>query len=474
MKYIFIDRSRGLLRAVIMKNDDLKEIFLKKDGETYPGEIYKGVVKNVVPAIKCAFIDIGSDRNAYMYIDSRFKNISLKKGEEILVQVVKEDLGKKGPKVMSSVALPGKYCVLNNFDRNIEFSRRISDSEFKENVLRYLKRPEGMGVMIRTEAQNMTTDIIQDELDELHKIYRNIIRKTKYSLKPGLIFDNGGLVKKILRDKLETSDFKIYASDKNDYENIKYFLRRYNYAENKVEFYSGARNLFSCYNIENKILNLRNRKVYLKCGGYIVIDRTEAMYVIDVNSGKNVKNRSMEKTVFTTNFQAAEEIVRQIRLRNLSGIILIDFIDMDKIENKLKIIDILKVGFNDDKNKTIVYPFTELNLVQIARKRSGRPISDYIDEDCGYCGGRGRRIKLAYMSMLIGNEIDKMDEMNIHIQIGDNYKKDIEENRGSFLKNIDSCGKNIYLTYGHGEYFKMEALVFPNQIQHFQKFKLEL
>lgn len=474
MKNIFIDRSGELLRIVIMDNDILKEIFFKKNSEVYTGEIYKGIVKNIVPAIKCVFIDIGINKNAYMYTDSRFKNTNLKKGEEVLVQVVKEDIGKKGPKVMNSSALPGKYCVLNNFDRSIEFSRKISDSEFKNNVIRNLKLPEDMGVMIRTEARNMPIDIVQDELNGLYETYMDIIRKSKYSSKPGLIFDGGGLIEKILRDKLETSDFRIYTNNKNDYENIRYFLKRYNYAENKVEFYSEGRSLFGFYDIENKILALRNKRVYLKCGGYIVIDRTEAMYVIDVNSGKNVKNRSMEKTVFTTNFQAAEEIARQVRLRNLSGIILIDFIDMDKVENKRKIIDALKTGFDDDKNKTIVYPFTELNLVQIARKRSGRSISDYIDEDCIYCSGTGHRIKLSYVSMLIGNEIGKLDEMNIHIQIGDNYKKDIEENVGLFLESIGGRDKNIYVTYGHGEYFKIEALVFSSQIHDFQKFKLQI
>ncbi|MCH3964723.1 MAG: ribonuclease E/G [Clostridium sp.] len=474
MKYIFIDRNREFLRTAIMENGDLKEIFFEKNDEAYPGEMYKGIVKNIVPAIKCAFIDIGKDKNAYMYVDSRFKNIGFKKGEELLVQVVKEDLGKKGPKVVSSISMPGKYCVLNNFSGEIEFSRKILDNEFKDRIINNLKLPERIGIKVRTDAQNISVDVIQNEFNELYETYKNIIRKSEYALKPGLIFNGGGLVEKILRDKLKGHDFKIYASDGSDYENIRRFLKKYNYDVDNVEFYNESGKLFSFHDIDSKILALRNRRVYLKCGGYIVIDRTEAMYVIDVNSGKNVKNRSMGKTVFTTNFQAAEEIVRQIRLRNLSGIILIDFIDMDKIENKRKIIDILNSGFDDDSNKTIVYPFTELNLVQIARKRSGRPISDYIDEDCAYCRGMGHRIKLSYMSMLIENEIDKINEMNIHIQIGNNYKNDIEENVSSFLKDIGGEEKNIYLTYGHGEYFKIEPLVFSSQIDELEKFKLQV
>lgn len=474
MEYIFIDRNEKFLRIAVLENEMLEKILFKQNEEVYPGEIYKGTVRNIVPAIKCAFIDIGSNKNAYMYIDNRFKNLKLKKGQDIIVQVVKEDLGKKGAKVMNSLTIPGRYCVINNFDRSIKFSRKICSSEFKKLVLCKLRLPDGIGVMIRTNSQKVSTDIIQDELNRLYKIYKDILKKGQYCVKPKLIFDGGGLIGKVLRDKLEKSDFRIYANSKNDYNDIVSFLRRYCYSEDKVEFYDKSKNLFDLYNIEDKILDLRKRKIYLKCGGYIVIDRTEAMYVIDVNSGKNVKGRSMENTVLVTNLQAAEEIVRQIRIRNLSGIILIDFIDMYTYENRQKIIDVLNSGFYNDKNKTVVYPFTELNLVQIARKRAGRTISDYIDESCHLCHGRGRRIKLSYISMLIKNKIDKINEMNIHIIIGDNYKKDIEENINEFLKNIGAENKNIYLTYCKEEYFQVYPLIFKNQIDELKKFKLKV
>lgn len=476
LQYIYIDRSSELLRIVIKKDDLLRELFFKEAGEVYPGEIYKGVVKNIVPAIKCAFVDIGKDKNAYMYIDGRFKNNRLKKGDEVLVQISKDDIDRKGAKVVSSITVSGKYCVLDGFNKSIQFSRKIHDCDFKELICSKLKIPEDTGIMIRTSGQNVSPEIIQSEFNRLYQTYEEILKKSRYSSKPGLVFDDGGIIEKTLRDKLDEDNFKIYVNQSDDYDKIIKMLSLYDYNKDNVEFYRGSRNIFSYYDIEKEILKLRNKRVYLKCGGYIVIDRTEAMYVIDVNSGKNIKNKSMKNTVFTTNYEASEEIVRQIRLRNLSGIILIDFIDMDSIQNKNSIMDVLKKGFLDDKNKTVVYPFTELNLIQIARRRSGKSIDYYIDEDCSCCQGRGSRIKFSYISMNIKNEIEKMKTdgniEHIHVEIGNAYRSDIEKDTYEFLKSIGALKKNIYLTYKESMCFHVEPLVFSNQIEKLKKYKI--
>ncbi|MBV4419944.1 Rne/Rng family ribonuclease [Clostridium tyrobutyricum] len=476
MKKIFIDRNEKFLRIAFREQDILKELFFQQNGQPYPGEVYKGIVKNIVPAIKSVFIDIGENKNVYMYLDNRLKNSKLKKGQEILVQVIKEDLGNKGARVSNCINIPGKYCVLNNTGKGIEFSKKIIDNEFKKNIIHNLRIPDGMGIMIRTLGHEVSLETIKIEFDSLYEIYKKIIIKNEYSLKQGLIFSGDGMIGKTLKDKLQDDNFMIYVDNEDDYEKIKVHLEQYNYNINNIEFYSGNRNIFDYYNIENEILSLRNKRVYLKCGGYIVIDKTEAMYVIDVNSGKNVKGSSMEHTVFITNLQAAQEIVTQIRLRNLSGIILIDFIDMDKQENKLQILELLRKGFFDDKNKTLVYQFTELNLVQIARKRFGRSIYDSIEEKCKCCRGSGSRIKFSYISMLIKSEIGRINEegiiQNIHIEIGNTYKGDVEKSTQYFLNSIGSKHKNIYLTYSDTEYFKVEPLVFSNQIDEFKKFKL--
>ncbi len=477
LKAIFIERQENLLRIAIKENDSLKECFIEEEnGEPYPGEIYKGIVKNIVPAIKCAFIDIGNKKNVYMYLDNKFKNTKLKKGEELLVQIIKEDLGSKGAKVTNAISLPGKYCVLVTIDNNISFSQKIEDKLLKQNIVESLKKPENIGVMIRTEGANVSVDAINEEINKLYEIYTEIKNKANYFNKLELLFDNGGILGRILRDRLTSSNYKVYVNTKEDFNCITEFLADSQYGKINLKLHDDSRTLFDYYEIEREILSLRNNKVYLNCGGHIVIDKTEAMYVVDVNSGKNVKNNSIEKTAYITNYQAAEEVVRQIRLRNLSGIIVVDFIDMSNDENKQKILEILDYGFKDDKNKTIIYPFTQLNLVQIARRRSGKSIYDYIEENCDSCKGKGKRIKFSYMCMLIKNEILKINQQrdikDIHIEMDESYANNIKDDILNFIKEIDSLDKSIYITYSKNEYFKVQPLIFMNQIQSLEMFKI--
>lgn len=477
MKEIFIERQKELLRIALKENDKLKECFLEEEnGEPYPGEIYKGIVKNIVPGIKCAFIDIGHKKNVYMYIDNKFKNTKLKKGEEILVQVIKEDLGSKGAKVTNAISIPGRYCVLMNLNKDISFSKKIEDKALKEQICSNIEKPKDIGVMIRTNAAGVSVETINEEINKLYSIYKEICSKANFSVKPGILFNAGGILGRVLRDKISGLNSKIYVDSKEDYEYIKEFSSDITDAKININLHEEIRSIFNYYGIEREILSLRNNKVSLNCGGYIVIDKTEAMYVVDVNSGKNVKNTSIERTAFITNYQAAEEIVRQVRLRNLSGIIVIDFIDMDSEENRQKIMDNLNQGFADDKNKTVIYPFTELNLVQIARRRSGKSIYEYIEEDCGTCQGKGKRIKFSYICMLIKNEILRINEQreinDIHIEIDESYKNDIKGDILSFVKNIDALDKKVYVTYKKEEHFKVEALIFMNQIENLQISKI--
>ncbi|MBC2580633.1 ribonuclease E/G [Clostridium sp. DJ247] len=477
MKEIFIERQKELLRIAVKENDELKECLIEGNStEPYPGEIYIGVVKNIVPAIKSAFIDIGYKKNAYMYLDTKFKNTNIKKGEELLIQVVKEDVGNKGAKVVNALSIPGRYCVLVTLNKDISFSKKIEDKSIKERIIKHIIKPKDIGIMIRTNAAETSVDIINEEIEKLYSVYNQMCAKAKHSTKPGLIFDDGGILGRVLRDKLDNSSFRIYVDNENDYKFVEDFLDDAVQVKKNLKLHEEGRTLFSYYGIEKEILSLRNNRIYLNCGGYLVIDKTEAMHVIDVNSGKNVKGNSMEKTAYITNYQAAEEIGRQVRLRNLGGIIVVDFIDMDNDNNKQKVMEKLKEGFRDDKSKTVIYPFTELNLVQIARRRMGKSIYDYIEEDCGLCYGKGKRIKLSYLCMLIRNEIIRIDEhrdiKDIHIQLNEIYKKDIEGDILDFVKNINGLDKRIYVTYSSEEQFKVEALIFMNQIQNLHTFKI--
>lgn len=477
LKEIFVERQKDILRIAIKENSKLKECYIEDENEeACSGEIYKGVVKNIIPGIKCAFLDIGYKKNGYMYMDSKFNNTNIKKGDEIIVQVVKEDAGSKGPKVSNALSLPGRYCVLQTINKELSFSKKIEDEDFKANFINNIKKPEDTGIMIRTNAVNVTVELVNEEIENLYSNYKEMVRKASFAVKPGLISDDGGIIAKVLRDKVDKYTSKIYVDNESDYKFIKEFVHSNVDITVDLIFYDQERTILDYYGIEKEILSLRQNKVHLECGGFLVIDKTEAMYVIDVNSGKNVKSNSLEKTAYNTNLQAAEEIVRQIRLRNLAGIIVVDFIDMEKGIYKEEILHKLRKGFEEDKNKTTIFDFTELNLVQIARRRIGKTITDYILETCSECNGKGARVKFSYLSLLIRNEIIRLDnsrEINqIHIKMSKLYESAINNDIAGFVKEIGALDKIIYLTYFNGDTFKVEPLIFSSQVQDLEQFRI--
>lgn len=479
LEEIFIEREEGLLKIALRENGRLKECFIEEEGDKpSPGKLYKGVVKNIVASIKCAFVDIGYEKNAYMYLHHRFNNEKIKKGEEVIVEIMKEAEGEKGPKVTSQISIPGRYVVLVTYNNEVNFSKKIEDNlQFANYVKENIIKPSDIGIMIRTNAINSQMEDINREINELYEKYKQIVKKNTYSISPGLLYDGGGALGRILIDVLSGNTYRVIVNTKKDYDNIEDFLRNKSDINLKLELHEDAQSLFSYYNIEKEILALRNKKVVLPSGGNIVIEKTEAMYTIDVNSSKNTKQNSIDKTAFFTNLEAAEEIARQIMLRNLGGIIIIDFIDVESFDKKKKIIQTLKDNFKDDKKKTVIYPFTQLNLVQIARKKRGRSIYDYIEDNCSICHGKGKKIKLSYINRLIRNEIIKISKeyeiRDIHIEIDEIYKQDILGNVLNFVNEIDALDKKVYMSFmSNLEYFKVEPLLFGSQVKKFENIKI--
>ncbi|MBO3441271.1 Rne/Rng family ribonuclease [Clostridium haemolyticum] len=479
METIYIEREEEILRIVLREDDILKECFIEEEkSEPSPGKIYKGVVKNIVPAIKCAFIDIGCNKNAYMYLHHKFKNDDLKNGDEVLVEIMKEAIGEKGPKVTSSISVPGRYVVIVTNNNKISFSKKIEDNDnFKCYIKDNVNKPEDIGIMIRTNALDATIEDINTEIEKLYETYKKIVQEGTYCLKPKLLYDGGGTLGRILNDILTFNTKKVVLNNEQDLKYIKKFIEDKSDLDLELQLYEGTQNLFSYYNIEREILSLRNNKVMLPSGGNIIIDKTEAMYVIDVNSGKNTKETSIDKTALVTNLEAAREIARQIMMRNLSGIIIIDFIDIHDYDYKKKILHILKDEFKEDKKKTVIYPFTQLNLVQIARKRRGKAISEYIEEECTMCNGKAKRIKLSYINKLIRNELKKIDNdyniSDIYIELDEKYKKDVLGDVIKFIKDIEGLRKKIYVNFiSNLEYFKVEPLLFESQIKKLENIKI--
>jgi len=474
LKEIFIERQEDFLKIAVKEDNVLKGCYIEEQNHLPKiSDIYKGVVKNIVPAIKCAFIDIGYKKNAYMYLNDNMK--SIKKGDEVLVEVIKEEIGKKGPKVINSISLPGSYVVVTNSHKKIQFSPKIKDKNFIKYIEDNLDKPADIGVVIRTKGQNVDLSILKEEVSNLYNIYENIVRKFTYYQNIGLLYGSEGILGNILRE-ISGDNYNIIVNNHIDFNYCKEFLNS-KYHQEKIKIYDEPIGLFDYYGIEKEILSLRNNKVVLPSGGNIVIEKTEAMYVIDVNSAKNVKSSSLRKTALVTNIEAAKTIAEQIKLRNLSGIILIDFIDLIEDNEKQDVINTLKRYFKDDKNKTTIYNFTELNLVQIARRRTGKSIYEYIFEECVSCKGKGVKIKLSYIENMIRNNIKRLNsEQNvkdIYIEVDEFYKNEIQRDLITFIKNINALDKRIYINYIHDlDTFKIEPLMFANQIRNLENCKI--
>lgn len=478
MKEIFVERRENILRIAIKNKGKLQELIVEeeKNGPVI-GEIYKGRVKNIVPATNSIFIDINLNKEAYLYYSNELKSQGIKKGDEIIVEIIKEPLNDKGAKVTTNYSLPSKYMVLESKGSGIEFSKRFKDEVKKELITAELEEVENAKLIIRTEAANVSIEELEHERKVLLKEYEEINRKMKYSRNTGKLYGENIALNKVLRDKVDLEPVKVVLDDIEDFDFASDYL---NGEENvTVKLYTSTRGIFENYDIERELLKLRHNKVVLPCGGSIVIDKTEAMYVIDVNTGKNIKERSFEKTILETNLEAANEIGKQILLRNLSGIIVIDFIDLRDKSHKSQVMKELKEALSEDAGNIKIFPFTELNLVQISRKRRGKSIYDFMEESCSLCKGSGRLLKLDYVEELIHNEILRFTNENgineFLIELEDTYESRVKGDLVSFLKNIDALDKKIYINYIHGiEGYRVEPLIFQNQKANIDKYLVVL
>lgn len=475
MREIFIEKRENLTRIAVKENDELMECLVEEDSiEPQIGEVYKGRVKNIIPGINSVFLDIGLEKEAYMYYSEELKKIGIKKGQEILVEVLKEPLGNKGAKVSNKITILGKLMVLTLGDEGISISKRISDIDQKRRLTTLVTPIRGIGIVFRTEAETATDEDISEELNYLLSKKDEMERKLKYSKNIGKIKSNS-LVTRFF-EEIDSRKTRIVV---DNYELLEYIKGLVNSKKDiEIKLYDNKRTLFDYSGIEKEIIKLRHKKVNTPCGGYIVIDKTEAMYVIDVNSGKNTKGRDFNKTIMQTNLEAAKEIGRQIRLRNLSGIIVVDFIDMRDEKQKAPVIKELKKALEADKGNVKIFPFTELDLIQISRKRRGKSIYEYLEEPCKKCKSNGFLLKLSYIENLIRNEIIKCYNENsisdFYIEVDKNYEEDIKVDLLKFLKNIDALDKEIYLKFVNDiEGYRVKPLIFANQKENCQMYKIK-
>lgn len=358
--------------ATLIDDYNIVERYIINNQENIEGNIYIGIIKNIVPGIKAAFVDIGKDKNAFIHFEDIYKiNEEIKLNKKILVQVHKNPIKQKGAKLTANIKLTGRQIVLMPKTNFITVSRKITDEEKKEELKQIVEDniPKGFGAIIRTNCISSTEEEIKQDIQRLLKRWDRINEtfKLKEELSPCLIEENNDIIKSLILGTADDKMNRIITNDEEFNKEIKNFLELYNLDNSvKVEF---EKDVFEKYTMQKELQDLETNKVWLRCGGYIVIDKTEALTAIDVNSGKCIGKNNLEETILKVNTEAAKEIAKQLRLRDIGGIIIIDFIDMQEDVSKTKLLNCFVEETKRDRAKVQVEGFSKLNLLELTRKQ---------------------------------------------------------------------------------------------------------
>lgn len=404
------DRIYETRVALLENDDDLVELYVERVADNMlVGNIYKGVVIRVLPGMDSAFIDIGMEKAAFLSIadirrlsdDVEFEGeikhnaISdmLKEGQEVLVQISKEPIGTKGPRVTTDITLAGRYLVLAPMTPTIGISRKIDKKEERSRLKKTLSELfaiDSFGLIARTASADVSAKLLKKDYELLSKQWSEINKKRTKLSKKGLLHSEVDASLRFLRDVPIDSVDKIVVDNQETYKKLIKYIGQYNQSSKKmIEFYDGEEPVFQSYGVEHEIERALDKRVWLKSGGYIIIDQAEAAVIIDVNTGRYVGSKNLEETILKTNLEAAKEIAYQLRLRNLGGIIILDFIDMEKKDHKDRVLSSLKDSLKKDKVKTNVFGFSDLGLVEMTRKRTRESITKNLCAPCPYCEGKG-------------------------------------------------------------------------------------
>lgn len=411
MNRIIINVNDFQRRAAIIEDDKVVEIFNERNDESnIIKNIYKGKVANVLPGMESAFVDIGLEKNSFLYVDDlrefeeKYLNgiVNSNKaieelltvGDKVVVQVLSVPRGNKGARVTTNFTIPGKYLVLMPNNDHLAISKKIKDEDERKRLEEIFKeiKPAKMGVIIRTAAEGKSIHHFEREMVYLVKKWEEIERRIKRAKTGEILYNDNDIVTTILRDVLNNSVDELIVDNEKIYLDIIDYINAFSESNitTKIKLYTGEKEIFQEYGVDSEIERALKKEVWLDCGGYLVIEKTEALVSIDVNTGKNTGSYNLERTVLNTNLEAAREIPRQLRLRNLSGIIIIDFIDMKLQEDKELVLQQLDAELKRDRIKNNIVHFTDLGLVEMTRKRVGRNLSYFYEEECPVCGGKGK------------------------------------------------------------------------------------
>ena len=393
-------------RVAVVENGVVQEIFIERTNHRgLVGNIYKGKVVRVLPGMQAAFVDIGLERAAFIHAaeigegDAHAPiNTLLHEGQALVVQVTKDPIGTKGARLTTQLAIPSRYLVYMPGEGHVGVSQRIDDEGERErlkNLVNACMEAEGLsggeaGFILRTAAEGVGEDEILADTRYLRRLWRKLEERIKDNKPPSMVYDELPLSLRTLRDYARPEVSKIFIDSRETFQKIEQFVNQYvPEVADRIEYYPGPRPLFELYSVEDEIQRALERKVPLKSGGYLVIDQTEAMTTIDVNTGGFVGRRNLEETIFKTNLEAATAIGRQLRLRNLGGIIILDFIDMTEVEHQRQVLRMLEKVMEKDHAKTKISSVSELGLVEMTRKRTRESLEQMLMEPCPHCLGRG-------------------------------------------------------------------------------------
>ncbi len=420
---IIINADSYETRVALLEDEELVELLVERaDQRRHVGDIYKGRVNAVLPGMQAAFVDLGLPKTGFLHASDLSESLPdledisdveengdrgsrrrrapipkiedhLKKGQEVLVQITKESIGTKGPRVTQQISLPGRFCVLMPGVDHVGVSRRIEDRAERMRIKAIISdlKPEGVGLIARTAGEGKGDPEFAADVKHLTSLWKKIDRKASTVRAPSVVHRELELTAGLIRDLFTQDVDEVVVDDKDSFAEIQSYLKSVSpELRDRVKLYKGRDPIFDEYGIEPQIEKTFERKVWLKKGGYICIDHAEALVAIDVNTGRFTGKKNQEETIFRTNLEAAREIPRQLRLRDIGGIIVIDFIDMESEGNKRAVLEEVRQELRKDRARTKAFAVSDLGLIEMTRQRERSSLLHYYTEDCPTCGGLGK------------------------------------------------------------------------------------